>query len=99
MRAQLRHLLDLAALPAVDVRMLPAASAVTAGAPFGHVRFPVVHGTRMPDTVLIRCLHQVIRLDDERTTFLYARAFGITQAAALTAEATAKALGRAAARL
>jgi hypothetical protein len=84
MREQLEHLLVLAGLPQVELRVLPLFARGPAGvAPFTHLSFPGRKGISFPDVVQVRHLDTEVRLEREADTYPYTLAFDQLMAAAL----------------
>jgi transcriptional regulator with XRE-family HTH domain len=94
MREQLQRLLELSALPNVELRVLPFARGVSL-APFRYLQFDAIAGLDLSAAVVIELLGEGLRLDDEEQTFTYCVAFQQLREAAAPEPETAELIGAA----
>lgn len=79
MAAQLKHLITVADLPDVDIRVMRLGLRDNSGprhlGPFSHLTFPAIENTQLPEVVLIPGL-KTVRLEEEKETWRHAIVFG-----------------------
>jgi len=96
MRRQLLHLIDVAPLAGIDIRVLPFAGAhpVVLQGSFTLLRFPAVHGTEIDDVVYLETLTGSVLIEDPEETHQYSRAFEELREEALNEHATVDLIAR-----